>query len=210
MTKDNTYESFEPINALDLPPTQVRIESPSIPSSESPPSDTLSIRQVYSRRKTVPEAIQIQKPQPQTSDPVAGIMVAARVSDDNAEKDEWFVVKVTNFDKDTKEFEVLDEEPGDDEESTQQRKYKLPASHIIPFPKKNDPSSAPEFQPGRHVLAVYPCTTALYKATVVNSHRKRKTDDYLLEFDDDEEDGSLPQRSVPFYKVVPLPDGHRQ
>ncbi|XP_042418488.1 SAGA-associated factor 29 homolog A-like [Zingiber officinale] len=139
-----------------------------------------------------------------------GEQVAARVSDDNAEKDEWFVVKVTNFDKDTKEFEVLDEEPGDDEESTQQRKYKLPASHIIPFPKKNDPSSAPEFQPGRHVLAVYPCTTALYKATVVNSHRKRKTDDYLLEFDDDEEDGSLPQRSVPFYKVVPLPDGHRQ
>lgn len=33
---------------------------------------------------------------------------------------------------------------------------------------------------------------------------------YLLEFDDDEEDGSLPQRSVPFHKVVPLPEGHRQ
>lgn len=52
------------------------------------------------------------------------------------------------------------------------RKYKLPMSHIIPFPKKNDPSSAPDFPPGRHVLAVYPGTTALYKATVVNSHRK--------------------------------------
>lgn len=33
---------------------------------------------------------------------------------------------------------------------------------------------------------------------------------YLLEFDDDEEDGSLPQRLVPFHRVVPLPDGHRQ
>lgn len=33
---------------------------------------------------------------------------------------------------------------------------------------------------------------------------------YVLEFDDDEEDGSLPQRSVPFHKVVPLPEGHRQ
>ncbi|THU51249.1 hypothetical protein C4D60_Mb06t29000 [Musa balbisiana] len=117
-----------------------------------------------------------------------GEQVAARVSSDDAEKDEWFIVKVINFDKDTKEFEVFDEEPGDDEESAQrfevfdeepgddeesaQRKYKLPMSHIIPFPKKNDPSSAPDFPPGRHVLAVYPGTTALYKATVVNSHRK--------------------------------------
>ena len=33
---------------------------------------------------------------------------------------------------------------------------------------------------------------------------------YLLEFDDDEEDGALPQRTVPFHKVVPLPEGHRQ
>lgn len=35
-------------------------------------------------------------------------------------------------------------------------------------------------------------------------------DRYLLEFDDDEEDGALPQRAVPFYNVVALPDGHRQ
>lgn len=139
-----------------------------------------------------------------------GEQVAGRVNPDEADKDEWFVVKVIHFDKDAKEFEVLDEEPGDDEESVQNRKYNLPLSRVIPFPKKNDPSSAPDFPPGRHVLAVYPGTTALYKATVVNSHRKRKSDDYLLEFDDDEEDGSLPQRTVPFYKVVPLPEGHRQ
>ncbi|XP_057983018.1 SAGA-associated factor 29 homolog A isoform X2 [Malania oleifera] len=181
-----------------------------------------------------------------------GEQVAARVTPDDAEKDEWFVVKVMHFDRETREFEVLDEEPGDDEEGGGQRKYKLPMSHIIPFPKKNDPSSAPDYPPGRHVLAVYPGTTALYKATVVNPHRKqvilqlsssnmhlvmvcgtvkltahcalcgggvalqlfykcqRKSDDYLLEFDDDEEDGSLPQRTVSFNKVVALPEGHRQ
>ncbi|KAL5572809.1 hypothetical protein UlMin_022406 [Ulmus minor] len=138
-----------------------------------------------------------------------GEQVAAKVNAGDGDKDEWFVVKVMHFDKDTKEFEVLDEEP-DDEESSGQRKYKVPMSAIIPFPKRNDPSSAPDFPPGRHVLAVYPGTTALYKATVVNGHRKRKTDEYLLEFDDDEEDGSLPQRTVPFHKVVPLPEGHRQ
>ncbi|XP_027346633.1 SAGA-associated factor 29 homolog B isoform X5 [Abrus precatorius] len=139
-----------------------------------------------------------------------GEQVAARVTPRNADKDEWFVVKVIHFDKESKEFEVLDEEPGDDEEGSGQRQYKLPMANIIPFPKSNDPSSAPDFAPGKHVLAVYPGTTALYKATVVQSHRRRKTEDYLLEFDDDEEDGSLPQRTVPFHKVVPLPEGHRQ
>ncbi|KAK6267279.1 hypothetical protein QUC31_018116 [Theobroma cacao] len=156
--------------------------------------------------------------------------VAARVTSD-AEKDEWFVVKVINFDEKTKEFEVLDEEPGDDEEGSGQRKYKLPVSCIIPFPKRNDPSSTQEFPAGRHVLAVYPGTTALYKATVISTPRKNSIAEnlmkthfspqstkqktyqinrYLLEFDDDEEDGALPQRTVPFHKVVPLPEGHRQ
>ncbi|XP_051119901.1 SAGA-associated factor 29 homolog A-like [Andrographis paniculata] len=138
-----------------------------------------------------------------------GEQVAARIVQEDNGKDEWFVVKVIHFDKETREFEVLDEEPGDDEDSTGQRKYKLPMSHIIPFPKRNDLSSAPDFPPGKHVLAVYPETTALYKATVVQA-RKRKNDDYILEFDDDEEDGSLPQRSVPFHRVVPLPEGYRQ
>ncbi|MCL7023778.1 hypothetical protein MKW94_021756 [Papaver nudicaule] len=139
-----------------------------------------------------------------------GEQVAARVTPDDAEKDEWFVVKVTYFDREAKEFEVFDEEPGDDEDGGGQRTYKLPMSRIIPFPKRNDPSSAPDYPTGKCVLAVYPGTTALYKATVVNPHRKRKSDDYLLEFDDDEEDGSMPQRTVPFHKVVPLPEGHRQ
>ncbi|GAB4847898.1 SAGA-associated factor 29 A [Ancistrocladus abbreviatus] len=139
-----------------------------------------------------------------------GEQVAARVTTEEAEKDEYIVVKVMHFDRETREFEVLDEEPGDDEEGGGQRKFKLHMSHIIPFPKKGDPSSAPDFPPGRAVLAVYPSTTALYKATVVNS-RKRKNDDYRLEFDDDEsEDGSMPQRTVPFYHVVALPEGHRQ
>ncbi|XP_059452230.1 SAGA-associated factor 29 homolog A isoform X1 [Corylus avellana] len=139
-----------------------------------------------------------------------GEQVAAKVTPDDADKDEWFVVKVLHFDKETREFEVLDEEPGDDDEGGGQRKYKLPVSSIIPFPKRNDPSSATDFPPRSQVLAVYPGTTALYKATVVNGHRKRKLEDYILEFDDDEEEGALPQRVVPFHKVVALPDGHRQ
>jgi len=52
------------------------------------------------------------------------------------------------------------------------RQYKLSMGNIIPFPKSNDPSSGQDFPPGKHVLAVYPGTTALYKATVVHGHRR--------------------------------------
>ncbi|XP_057831773.1 SAGA-associated factor 29 homolog A isoform X1 [Cryptomeria japonica] len=140
-----------------------------------------------------------------------GDQVAARVTSDNADKDEWIVVKVTRFDREANKYEVIDEEPGDDEENGP-RKYKLPLSCVIPFPKRTDSSTATEFPTGSQVLAVYPGTTALYKAAVVGSHRKRKSDDYLLEFDDDEEDGvdGLPKRPVPFFHVVQLPEGHRQ
>ncbi|BBH00465.1 SGF29 tudor-like domain-containing protein [Prunus dulcis] len=49
--------------------------------------------------------------------------VAARVmvTTEDAEKEEWLVVKVLHFDKETRELEVLDEEPGDDEEGGGQR-----------------------------------------------------------------------------------------
>lgn len=47
-------------------------------------------------------------------------------------------------------------------------------SDIIPFPKRNDPSSLQDFPPGKHVLAVYPGTTALYKATVVQARKVNK------------------------------------
>ncbi|GLU11350.1 hypothetical protein SLE2022_281050 [Rubroshorea leprosula] len=139
-----------------------------------------------------------------------GEQVAARVRPENAEKDVWIVAKVTHFDRETKEFDVLDEEPGEDEESGGQRKYKLPMSCIIPFPKRNNPAAITEFSPGRPVLAVYPGTTELYKATVISTPRKSKSEEYVLEFDDDEEDGTLPQRTVPFHNVVALPEGHRQ
>uniref|UniRef100_A0A7N0TP45 SGF29 C-terminal domain-containing protein n=1 Tax=Kalanchoe fedtschenkoi TaxID=63787 RepID=A0A7N0TP45_KALFE len=105
-----------------------------------------------------------------------GEEVAARVRVEG-DKEEWLVVKVQSFDRETRLFEVVDEEPAEDEEGGVQRKYKLPTSHIIPFPKKTEPGSAQDYPPGRPVLAVYPGTSALYKATVVNANRKRKTDE---------------------------------
>ncbi|BFI19489.1 SAGA-associated factor 29 [Marchantia polymorpha subsp. ruderalis] len=140
-----------------------------------------------------------------------GDQVAARVTADEAENHEWIVVKVTGIDRVTNEFEVIDEEPDDDGESGQ-RAYKLSHTCIIPFPKRSDASNVTDFPPGSNVLALYPGTTALYKASVVGPNRKRRNEDYLLEFDGDEEEGmdGLPKRQVPFYHVVTLPEGHRQ
>jgi len=143
-------------------------------------------------RLTSPSAM-LRTP-PEHANVLIGEQVAARVTPENADKDDWIVVKVIRFDREAN------------------KKYKLPPSCIIPFPKRTDASTAADFPTGSQVLAVYPKTTALYKAAVFASHRKRKNDDYLLEFDDDEEDGcdGLPKRSVPFYHVVQLPEGHRQ
>jgi len=119
-------------------------------------------------------------------------------------------VKFTRYDPNVNKYEVIDEEPDDEGNGT--RKYKLHHSCIIPFTKGSDASNAPEFPIGSSVLAVYPGTTALYKASVVAPQRKKRSDDYSLEFDGDEEDGQvgLPTRNVPFSRVVPLPSGHRQ
>ncbi|KAL1359115.1 SAGA-associated factor 29 homolog A-like [Arachis hypogaea] len=135
-----------------------------------------------------------------------GKEVAAKVMPQIFEKEEWIIARVVCFDEESKEFEVVDEEPdnGDAKEvESGEKKYKVPMRSIIPFPSSNDPTSAPEFSPGTYVLAVYPGTTTLYKARVVRGHNKRKKHDYVLEFDDDEnEDGTLPKRKVPFHKVV--------
>ncbi|KAL6508960.1 hypothetical protein OROHE_021519 [Orobanche hederae] len=125
--------------------------------------------------------------------------IANLKGEQDAGGDEWFVVKVIHFGKETSEFEDVDEEPGDDEESGGPRKYKLPMTHIIPFPKRTDLANVQDFPLGRHVMVVYLETTALYKATVVQARK-----DYVLEFDDDEDDGFLPQ------KFVPLPEGYCQ
>ncbi|CAI5511987.1 unnamed protein product, partial [Closterium sp. Naga37s-1] len=102
---------------------------------------------------------------------VVGEQVAARVSATEDGKDEWIVVKVLRIDREANRFDVIDEEPGEEDEGGQ-RKYRLSGSCIIPFHKRNEWMSASDFPPGSRVLAVFPSTTALYQATVVGQPRK--------------------------------------
>jgi len=166
------------------------------------------------KRVRVDDPARLSSPTQRSTNPayanlVPGDQVAARISDDS-ENHEWIVVKYTRYDREANKYEVIDEEP--DDEGNGQRKYKLHASCIIPFTKRSDVSNAPDYPIGSSVLAVYPGTTALYKAAVVGPQRKKRSDDYSLEFDGDEEEGQvgLPTKSVPFNHVVQLPSGHRQ
>eukprot|EP00898_Chlorokybus_atmophyticus_P001741 jgi/Chlat1/2568/Chrsp175S02413 len=139
-----------------------------------------------------------------------GEQVAARISGDGAEKHDWILVTVVGLNPHTRRYEVVDEEPA--EEGGEPKRYALPSSAIIALPKCPDPTGRPEFPRGSKVLAVYPGTTTLYRATCISPPSKRKTSDYLLEFDDDEEEGveGVPQRPTPFKHVVALPAGYRQ
>eukprot|EP00899_Mesostigma_viride_P028335 jgi/Mesvir1/8687/Mv02625-RA.1 len=144
-----------------------------------------------------------------------GDQVVAKISSDSSAADDWILVSVRRVDKDHARFHVVDDEPGDEEEdgdSPQERTYVLPAASIIPLPKCLDPTGTHEWSRGSTVLALFPGTTAFYRARVLQPPSKRKGGAYSLEFDDDEEDGvdGLPQRAIPFKYVVGLPSDHRQ
>jgi len=64
-----------------------------------------------------------------------------------------------------------------------------------------------EFPAGKTVLALYPGTTCFYEAQVIQPPSKRKKEnDYLLQFVDDEESGQ-PQKAVGQAFVLNFP-GH--
>ncbi|KAL0424253.1 UNVERIFIED_CONTAM: SAGA-associated factor 29A [Sesamum radiatum] len=145
-----------------------------------------------------------------------GEQVAARVTQEDAGKDEWFVVKVIHFDKETREFEVLDEEPGDDEEGSGQR-LALSSRSICQIYLKIQAAYVTYLFPSGPISLVSPIFLqgnmfwqCIQKPLHYIKQLSSKLASYILEFDDDEEDGSLPQRSVPFHRVVPLPEGYRQ
>ncbi|KAG0557710.1 hypothetical protein M758_11G147000 [Ceratodon purpureus] len=187
------------------------------PNRKKPGTSMLQADPNEKKRKRVRQDVdsaRLSSPTQRSTNPayanlLPGDQVAARITGDDAENHEWIVVKLNRYDREANKYEVIDEEP--DDEGHAPRKYKLPALCIIPFSKRSDVSSTPDFPVGSSVLAIYPGTTALYKAAVVGPQRKKRSDDYSLEFDGDEEDGKvgLPTKTVPFHHVVQLPINHR-
>ncbi|OAE21787.1 hypothetical protein AXG93_2550s1250 [Marchantia polymorpha subsp. ruderalis] len=162
----------------------------------------------------VPSEATSQPPSP-GSEISVGDEVAANVSSEGEETDVWIVARVVELLANGNMIHVLDEIP--DEVGASLKQFVLPQHHIIPFPNQSTAASIRSMiSKGSEVLAVYPDSTTLYKATVVD-HRGP---DYLLEFEGDqnseEEEGCstdkhpMPLWIVPSHRVVPLPEGHRQ
>ena len=82
--------------------------------------------------------------------------------------------------------------------------------HVLPLPRSFGEASLwqTRIRKGSRVYAMYPNTTSLYSATVVDASTWcRKDDDIIVcEFDGDEdEDGVLPQRHISARFVTPIP-----
>jgi len=87
-----------------------------------------------------------------------------------------------------------------DESTNTKTKYSVSPHQLIPLV-----SGRREFPAGSEVIALFPGSTCFYRATVVLPPSKRKkTLDYLVEFEDDFVDGVLVKRNIPSKYVVKL------
>ena len=86
----------------------------------------------------------------------------------------------------------------------------VPRHLVLPLPRSYDEAAdwCTRCRKGTRVYAMYPSTTSLYGATVIDSttYCRGEDDIIVVEFDGDEDDfGNLPQRHIParFVSLVP-------
>lgn len=85
-----------------------------------------------------------------------------------------------------------------DESTNTKTKYSISPHQLVPLV-----SGRREFPAGSEVIALFPGSTCFYRAKVVLPPSKRKkTLDYLVEFEDDFVDGILVKRNIPSKYVV--------
>mmetsp|Transcript_16089 Transcript_16089/g.32820 ORF Transcript_16089/g.32820 Transcript_16089/m.32820 type:complete len:280 (+) Transcript_16089:316-1155(+) len=95
--------------------------------------------------------------EPPTAAP--GSQVAISLTEDN---EEWILGKVVSHSPETGTYKIADEDP---DTATQPKVYTLPDSQVIRL------GSLPPLKKGELVYAVYPDTTAFYRANVVSQRR---------------------------------------
>jgi len=132
-----------------------------------------------------------------------GKLVAARVSKDKEVPEEWILAAIIAYDDHKGLYEVEDAEHVlglDDYDPNAHRKhYFMAASRIVVLPDTLE--KCKDYPKGTEVLAMFPDTTSFYRARVEQAPRGKKTQEYILKFDDDDDEtGITPQRRVsPLY-----------
>jgi len=132
----------------------------------------------------------------------------AGLVDEESKPNLWILASILSFKPGTREdrtrYEVLDEDPGDEENPHPiRKKYSLHPRKIIPLPSLElvPLGSRREFSLDERVLALYPGATVLYPARIRATPRKTKSPNYHCTFEDDEEIVTI----VDARYVCPLP-----
>eukprot|EP01112_Ceratiomyxa_fruticulosa_P012987 TRINITY_DN3626_c0_g1_i1.p1 TRINITY_DN3626_c0_g1~~TRINITY_DN3626_c0_g1_i1.p1 ORF type:complete len:269 (+),score=36.20 TRINITY_DN3626_c0_g1_i1:404-1210(+) len=146
-----------------------------------------------------------------------GCPVAAKQT--KQQQSQWILASVVSYNSKTGRYEVEDPE----EEELAAKRFTVNSKEIIPLPpdpqkvkEGHDPSLITPtgnyllepFADGTKVLAMFPATTAFYPAVVSGNQKGTKSHrnlvaHYLLQFEDDHEDGFTPSRRVSSQHVVP-------
>lgn len=125
----------------------------------------------------------------------------------------WPAFKRTQWfkSKSTESVAVVDVE--DDRVDHRGTLYTVPRNLVLPLPRNYSEAAdwcAVLYRKGSRVLAMYPDTTALYCATVVDSttYCQELDDIVVVQFDEDEPDektGTVPKCHIPSRFVAPMP-----
>ena len=126
-----------------------------------------------------------------------GTEVVAKVVLNEAEN--WILASVVDYDVNLDSYTVEDAEV--DEATNAKSKYTLQLSRLASLHSRHK-----EFPASANVIALYPGSTCFYNAKIVLPPSKRKKiNEYLVEFEDDFVDGILVKRNVaPKYVVKPF------
>jgi SAGA-associated factor 29 len=140
-----------------------------------------------------------------------GQEVAALI-DPNSEPKLWFLTSVQRFLAPRERYQVVDEDPGDEDNPNPVRKvYTVQASRVVPlysldvFPL----SQRRKFRVGERIMALFPGTTTFYPCNVIavpGTAAAASAAEYTLTFDDDDET----ERRIDAKYVIPFPKGYSE
>ena len=103
-------------------------------------------------------------------------------------------------------YVVEDEDPGDEFEPNPIRKqFTLVAKSLIQLRPADHDFTENEFAKGSLVLTMFPKTTSFYCAMVLGGPRKRKAPEYVLKFEDDDEENGITKRIINARYVIKDP-----
>ncbi|CAI5745613.1 unnamed protein product [Peronospora destructor] len=139
-----------------------------------------------------------------------GCHVAAKVARSH---ELWIMARVVKFNADSSTYEVEDVDSGDDddEDDAPRRHYIVPWQQVVELPGDSLPKGEwIHYAVNERVMAMYPNTTSFFRSTI-RVPNPRGAPYVILKFDEDEdEQGFIPDRKVPFRFVAPLKPWHQK